>query len=579
MGRQERRLVDIAEQVSRVLESSRVQALTLSTPLPIFEPPPVGEKLSPRTETVGQLKHELDRLTWLALTGSSGTGKSYLALLVAARYARCPVWLRFRDLDVGQAAAMLDAVFLRLSGGMVPPRHHELYAAACRQFGANALVVLDDVPALLGGDALVQRLELLVGACSETGVKLITTSVHRLPGPLQRMARGRVTQGDAPPLTDLEALEILQSFTAPPWLLADLVKVRFLNVVARHHPALFTAVALFLEAHGWQWADQQFEDLLLGRFAEDVNDETMRRLLATVADRPSRNLLYRLNLVIGAFDMEAVRVLAAVEPPVPELRERLTALTGLWVQRDTGEQMRVSPLIHTLGSEDLTGEVKRGCHSALAELLLQSGTLAPYDLEIVVTHLVAAQEHERAALSLTWGLSQLHDTLKTGKMDACQAKNLGLHGIFWGVPFSDSVSLNTRLLLRAQQLRIAETLSRDISFVIADLSRLIDEAGEAEATGLAAAAVFATPVLAREDFDASCRCLTKAVHALPLATLSDGSPLELPPDLTPGLLLWMNFSGARTKAHVLRWCDMIGHVYAEVRQKALSNLLPDTGAS
>src|SRR5207249_283005 len=116
----------------------------------------------------------------------------------------------------------------------------------------DALVVLDDVPALLGGDALVQRLELLVGACSEVGVKLLTTSVHRLPGSLQRAARGRVTQNDAPPLTDLEALEILQSFTAPPWLLADLARVRFLNLVARCHPALLTAVALFLEAQGWQ---------------------------------------------------------------------------------------------------------------------------------------------------------------------------------------------------------------------------------------------------------------------------------------------------------------------------------------
>ena len=267
MGRQERRLIDIAEQVSRVLESSRVQALTLSTPLPIFEPPPVGEKLSPRTETVGQLKHKLDRMTWLALTGSSGTGKSYLALLVAAQYVCCPVWLRFRDLDVGQAAAMLDAVFLHLSGGTVPSHRHELYAAACRQFGPNALVVLDDVPASLGGDALVQRLELLVGACSEAGVKLLTTSVHRLPGVLQRAARGHMTQSDAPLLTDLEALEILQSFTAPPWLLADLARVRFLNTVAQCHPALFTAVALFLEAQGWQWTDQQFADLLLGRFA------------------------------------------------------------------------------------------------------------------------------------------------------------------------------------------------------------------------------------------------------------------------------------------------------------------------
>jgi hypothetical protein len=579
MGRQERRLVDIGEQVSRMLESSRVQALTLSTPLPIFEPPPIGEKLSPRTETVDQLKHELDRMTWLALTGSSGTGKSYLALLVAARYACCPVWLRFRDLDVGQAAAMLDAVFLHLRGGVVSSRHHELYAAACRQFGPNALIVLDDVPALLGGDPLVQRLELLVRACSETGVKLLTTSVHRLPGVLQRVARGHLTQSDAPPLTDLEALEILQSFSAPPKLLANFASVRFLNAVAQHHPALFTAIALFLEAHGWQWRDQQFEALLLGRFAQGVNDETIRRLLATVTDGPSRNLLYRLNLVIGTFDMETVRVLAAVEPSVHEPRERLTALADLWVQRDTREQMRVSPLIHALGSDDLTDEVKRGCHSALAEQLLQKGTLAPYELEMGVTHLLAAQEHERAVLLLTWGLSQLQQALETGQMDISRAKKLGLYSIFWGVPLPQSVSLQTRLLLRSQQLHIAEVLSGDMSFVLADLSRLIDEAGEAEAMGLFAAAISAAPILARIDFDASCHCLTKAVHALPQITLPEGSLMELLPGLTPGSLLWINLFGVRTKAHVHCWCDMLSNVPVEVRQQALSDQLADMGAS
>jgi len=198
---------------------------------------------------------------------------------------------------------------------------------------------------------------------------------------------------------------------------------------------------------------------------------------------------------------------------------------------------------------------------------------------MVVTHLIAAQEHERAALLLTWGLSHLQDALKTGKIDARHAKQLGLYRLFWSVPLPDSVSLQTRLLLRSQQLHITEALSRDSAFVLADLSRLIDEAGEAEATGLVAAAIFAAPVLARIDFDASCRCLTKAVHALPLITLPDESPMALLPGLTPGSLLWNNISGVRTKAHVLRWCDMFRSVPAEVRQQALSNPLSDMGAS
>lgn len=241
--------------------------------------------------------------------------------------------------------------------------------------------------------------------------------------------------------------------------------------------------------------------------------------------------------------------------------------------------MCVSPLIHALGSEDLTDEVKRGCHSALAEQWLQKGALALDDLGIVVTHLVAAHELERAVLFLTWGLSQLQKAIETGDIDVRQAKALGLCRIFWGVSLPDAVSLQTRLLLRSQQLRMAEALSRDRSFVLADLSRLIDAAGEAEATGRVAAAVFAIPVLASIDFDASGRCLTQAVHALPRITLPGEGPLDLPPGLTPGSFLWLNLAGVQTLAHVHRWCDMLAAVPVEVRQQALSDLLSDLGAS
>src|SRR4029453_17604759 len=160
----------------------------------------------------------------------------------------------------------------------------------------------------------------------------------------------------------------------------------------RGAPARLREVASFPGGPGGRGRGRRLGDPLLGPFAQGVNDETIRRLLTTVTDRPSRNLLYRLNLVIGAFDMATVRVLAAVEPSVPEPREHLAALTGLWVQRDTGEQLRVPPLIHPRGSDDLTDEVKRGCHSALAKQCLQRGTLTPYDLETIVTHLAAAQE-------------------------------------------------------------------------------------------------------------------------------------------------------------------------------------------
>lgn len=571
MCRQEDRLDGIAEQIGRLLDFGRLQALTLQVPMPIFEPPPTDEHLSPRAETVGQLKLQLDEATWLELTGSSCAGKSHLALRLAARDGRCPAWLRFRDLGPDRAAAMLDSVLIYFSGRPIPASHRELCAAACRALGPNAVLVLDDLPDLLPGDPLAQRLELLVPACAKTGVKLITTSVNRVPGPLRRILRGMLCETKAPLLTDVEALEILQRFGAPARLLGDLREVRFLNNVARCHPGLLTAVALYLDGQGWEWTDDQFEALFLGKFADEVNEETIRRLLATVTDEAARDLLYRVNLVLGSFDLETVRVLAAVEPPIPSPRERLTRLTGLWVQQDAGGLFRVSPLVSLLGSDDLAAPVRRDSLVALAERLLQSGALGPYDLQNVVTYLAGAGDHERAARFLTWALSQLHYALAEEMISSRQAVRTGLASYFWDAPLPAAVSLNTRLLLRSQQVRISDVLGKDPAIPLSDLVVAADAAGEEEATGLIMAAVMVTLVLAQVDFNASCRCLTKALCAWPSARLRDGRPLELPKEFTIPSLLWWNLAGIGSNDDVLRWCDMLASVPEEMRRQALAD--------
>lgn len=238
--------------------------------------------------------------------------------------------------------------------------------------------------------------------------------------------------------------------------------------------------------------------------------------------------------------------------------------------------MRVSPLIQTLGSDDLAADVRRSCNSALAEHVLKRRTLGPQDVDNVVTYLCAAGEQERAALFLTWGISQLFNAIRIGEIDVIQARKLGLVRMFWRTAIPNEVSLNTRLLLRAQQIHLADVLSEDVTFLTTDLTRLFDGSGETEATGLVAAAGFAVPILAIIDFESSCRCLIKAARALPFATLPDGSQIG-PPDLTQGSLLWMNLQGIRTKAHVLQWCDMIRDVPRGVRNQALSDPLSEVG--
>lgn len=577
MSQIEQEIGKVASSVSRLVELSNVHQLSMITPIPIFQPPPLDSNLSPRFETVVKLKQELDQVAWLAITGSSGMGKSSVALLIAAKVGCCPVWLRFRDLDVERAAAELDAVFLYINSGTPFSNHLQKYIETCQSFTPGSVIVLDDIPALSNGDRLVQRLEFLLTACKKTNVKILTTSVHRQPGHLQRIARGHFTEVTVPALTDLDALEILKIHNAPNHILCNINTVRFLNAIARQHPTLLVAVALFLGGNNWEWTDQHLENLLQGRFAEEVNDETIQRLLSTVTDDISRKLLYRLNLIVGAFNIETVRIVAAIHPQIPEPRERLTALNGLWIQRDSEELMRVSPLIHTLGSDDLNNAVKLQCNHTLANQILQKRNLSPHDLEIAILYLFAAEEHEEAALLLTWGIVQLYDAIQAENVDINHVKKLNLLNILSNSALPNTISLNTRLLLRAKQIHIAQALSNNIQYLLDDIELLFEKAGETEATGLIAACGFAVPALSVKNFELSCRFLVKAVNAIPFAIHPDGTRIELLSEITAGSFIWLNLQGVRTAENVVCWCDMVQHMPATVRQQALTDPIAYAG--
>src|SRR5262249_54851996 len=61
---------------------------------PLTELPPEPRLLSKRSRTVDALEQSLRSRTWLALAGTSGTGKTQLAALLARRFQSVSGWVR-----------------------------------------------------------------------------------------------------------------------------------------------------------------------------------------------------------------------------------------------------------------------------------------------------------------------------------------------------------------------------------------------------------------------------------------------------------------------------------------------------
>jgi hypothetical protein len=268
--------------------------------------------------------------------------------------------------------------------------------------------VIEDVPRLSGTDALSDRLVRLAEAAWAAGVHLLTTSCFPLPSAiLSSTMAGTVAEIEMPALTIAEARDILRAQGAPEARLTGAF-VRSTNIFARRHPLLLVAIGGYLSKGGWRFREEEFSDLLTGKHVERVNRDTIERLLDTVADERSRELLYRLTLVIGAFSPEDARALASVEPRLDRPWERLHAVTGPWVKVDAEGRLRLSPLVDAVGSADLPWRVRRRCLMLLGRRTLRRGTLGPEDVCAAVSYFDRARAHDRAGLILIQALMHLN---------------------------------------------------------------------------------------------------------------------------------------------------------------------------
>ena len=123
-----------------------------------------------------------------------------------------------------------------------------------------------------------------------------------------------------------------------------------------------------MQQQNWHFSDDALDTLLKGEYATEISNEVTYRLLTTIEDTENRLLLYRLNLIWGDFSLEDIEAVAYVDPAIERVRERLHALTGLWLQGTARERLTVSPLVGFWGPRILDHALGRhvNWHSASA---------------------------------------------------------------------------------------------------------------------------------------------------------------------------------------------------------------------
>lgn len=562
-------LTEIQATLNHLVRPEGVLAtLQYSYSKPVLDVPPLVDQRSERTETVQHLLEACQTQVWVALTGSTGCGKTQLAILLAHALNTMCIWLSLRDLSVAEAGQKLDAACESIIGSPAPAERTQWFRSVCAALAPGAGIILDDLPRCRGNDELATRLSLLVQTCADAGIHMITTSAHPLPSQLRATLNAALLYELQTPLfTNAEAADLFRAYGAPEQELQPAM-VSFLNSVAQQHPTLLAAMAHYLEGQGWHISDETFEELIRSQFTSAVLDEIMDLVRATVTDTQTSELLYRLTLNRRASTFDDVQALAQVSPSIERPRERLSALSGLWVQRNAGERYEVSPLVSAFGMTELAPATAQACHNVLGSRIVAQQSMTPPQLIEAMMHFHQAAKFDRAGALFAFALAELT------KLDT-QIPDFGLLSVWADQPLPADMSLGLRLHIRG--LQIAARRHRGVgieALLVSDLDTLVAQATEQEAWAVISIVVSTTSIV---DPTRSLFYLRTALRLAPHGRMPDGEPLMLPKELTFEDLIWAQVPLLETTDHLDDWIQTLEQMTPEQLAHACADDFAEQG--
>lgn len=535
--------------------------------VPSIDIPPLVDHLSHREETVGALQRQMRVHTWIALHGQFSCGKTQLAVLLVETIKTPCLWVRLNhNRSYEENRRRLDAACLELLNRPVQDSLYRWYKQVMESLGVGGILVLDGLPRLQGQDVLSESLLSLLKACKATNISMVSTSPYPLPDRIRSSCRrDELFTMACPVFTHREAADILRSYGAPAELLMKERAVS-LNRLARKHPRLLQAMGYYLQREDWQLDTKTYEALFSNQHASDVIEETLSSILNVIEEEDNQQLLYRLNLIVGSFTLDDVLALANVAPAVQRPRERLHALLGLWIERNSRDQYVISPLVQMVGSHDVVSQARKECNFVLAERLLNHQPIYIGKISVILLYLVNAGQYDRAGLLFIQVLVDL------------QRRDLSVYDgdvlSYWSeTPLPTHMNLGIRLYLRALQYAVRHKRGASTIYIERDLVELMKLATPDDAWALLGVLIVSSDILPNIH-----AVLLKILRYLPQAHLPGGTPMELLEELHLEGLIWLTATNILTVTDLNTWMETVSELTDKQRQYAFADQVAESGS-
>lgn len=424
--------------------------------------PLLSAQISNRENTISRLLKSCER-NWLAIYGIYDTGKTQLAILIS-QYLKYPtVWINCKDLD----SEFFIQKIIRAFDATNESHLFEIIKQSKSE--SKKLLVLDDLIDLGIKGKIDSFLNQLIKICLESNYFILSTSNFKIHSNVKDIHYSNIYEVEVPLLDELETLEIVSLYPKS----QNFTPKRIIFTLAKGYPIYTQIICRYLDSKNWTINENEIQDFVTGKIFTDLTDETIKKLVEKVQDDETRELLYRLNIVLTKISNIEINIVAQCNPNIALPQEKVNSLVGTWIQKVNNSDLILSPLIKRLGTINISENIVKDINYKLGKSIFDKGKISQIDAFFIIQYYIAAKKFDDAGFIL---MSLLQNV--ASDKDYFFKWNFNL---FW---YNDELpvemSLFIRLFIRTQHLIIATSIdlesSNEIDFLRNDLENLVTDA-------------------------------------------------------------------------------------------------------